>query len=131
MATVADAKRTRPGPPRRAVDVVDTASSVTEAISKGNGTAPVAGPDVANPPAILHLVVAPGRTVRFDDKPDAQGFWSSGDGRWKAEGHRVKGRPRAVTLTDTTRRAVFADTGASWTRLASWAAVRDMIATHR
>ncbi len=58
------------------------------------------------------------------------GYWSTTDGRWKAKDHRVKGRPRAVTLTDTTRRAVFADSGASWIRLATWDAVRDMIAAH-
>ena len=42
----------------------------------------------------------------------------------------MRGQPRAVTLTDATRRAVFADTGVSWIRLASWGAVRDMIAAH-
>lgn len=69
--------------------------------------------------------------VRFDAKTDAQGYWVTDDGRWKAKDHRVRGQPAAVTLTDTTRRATFADTGASWTRLPSWDAVRDMIAAHR
>ncbi len=68
--------------------------------------------------------------VRFEAKPDKQGYWTSTDGRWKAKDHRVKGHPNAVTLTDTTRRAIFADTGASWTRLASWDAVRDTIAAY-
>jgi len=62
---------------------------------------------------ILVPVAVRAGAVRFDDKPDAQGYWTSGNGRWKAKDHRVKGQPRAVTLTDTTRRAVFADTGAS------------------
>ncbi len=68
--------------------------------------------------------------VQFKPKTDAQGYWTTEDGRWKAKEHRVKGQPRKVTLTDTTRRAVFGDTGASWTRLESWKAVRDMIAAH-
>ena len=42
----------------------------------------------------------------------------------------MRGEPPAVTLTDTTRRTVFAETGASWIRLADWAAVRAMIAAH-
>lgn len=70
------------------------------------------------------------KSVQFESKTDAQGCWTTLDGRWKAKDHRVKGRPRAVTLTDTTRRATFGDTGASWTRLASWNAVRDMITAH-
>lgn len=69
--------------------------------------------------------------VRFASRPDPQGYWPTIDGRWKAKDHRIKGQPAAVTLTDVTRRAVFADTGASWTRLPSWDAVRDMIAAHR
>ena len=68
--------------------------------------------------------------IEFGPKPDARGYWTTTDGRWKAKNHRVKGQPRSVTLTDTTRRAIFADTGASWTRVSSWDAVRDMIATH-
>lgn len=69
-------------------------------------------------------------SVTFEAKPDRHGYWTTTDGRWKAKDHRVKRQPRAVTLTDTTRRAIFADTDASWTRLPSWAAVRDMIAAH-
>ena len=80
---------------------------------------------------ILGCVVARGNTVRFEPKVDARGYWTTSDGRWKAKDHRVKGRPRAVTLTDTTRRAIFADTGASWTRLPSWDAVKDMVSAHR
>ncbi|MDL5160439.1 hypothetical protein [Actinomycetospora termitidis] len=68
--------------------------------------------------------------VRFEDKPDRNGYWASVDGRWKAKERRVRGEPPAVTLTDTTRRTVFAETGASWIRLADWAAVRAMIAAH-
>lgn len=68
--------------------------------------------------------------VRFEDRPDHNGYWTSLDGRWKAKDRRVRGEPEAVTLTDTTRRTVFADTGASWTRLPDWAAVREMIAAH-
>jgi hypothetical protein len=68
--------------------------------------------------------------IEFGPKPDARGYWTTTDGRWKAKNHRVKGQPRSVTLTDTTRRAIFADTGASWTRVASWDAVRDIIAAH-
>ena len=75
-------------------------------------------------------VSARDRDVWFESKTDAQGYWTTTDGRWKAKDHRVKGQPRAVTLTDTTRRATFGDTGGPWTRLASWNAVRDMIAAH-
>jgi hypothetical protein len=70
------------------------------------------------------------RTVRFESRTDVHGYWTTEDGRWKAKDHRVKGLPRTVTLTDTTRRTTFGDTGASWTRLPSWGAVRDMIAAH-
>lgn len=70
-------------------------------------------------------------TVRFTERPDPQGYWTSVDGRWKAKDRRVRGEEAAVTLTDTTRRAVFAATGASWIRLPDWDAVRAMIAAHR
>ena len=71
-----------------------------------------------------------GGGVGFGAKPDKRGYWTSTDGRWKAKEHPVPGRPAMVTLTDTTRRTVFADTGASWTRCASWDAVRDTITAH-
>ena len=71
-----------------------------------------------------------GLAVRFEDRADPQGYWSTLDGRWRAKDHRVKRGPDLVTLTDTTRRAIFADTGASWTRLDSWDAVREMISAH-
>jgi len=68
--------------------------------------------------------------IEFEPKPDARGYWTTLDGRWKAKNHRVTGHPRSVTVTDTTGRAIFADTGAFWTRVASWDAVRDIIAAH-
>ncbi len=70
--------------------------------------------------SILGTVVVRASAVRFDEKVDAQGYWTSVDGRWKAKDRKLRGELRAVTLTDTTRRTTFADTGASWTRLASW-----------
>lgn len=69
--------------------------------------------------------------VVFADKPDRNGYWATTDGRWKAKDRRVRGQPATVTLTDTTRRAVFAETGASWIRLPDWATVRTVIAAHR
>lgn len=64
---------------------------------------------------------------RFNGTPDHQGYYSAGQGRWKAKAHPSGG----VTLTDTTRRTKFAETDASWVRLASWGAAREMIAAHR
>ena len=74
------------------------------------------------------MATSAGDRVRFDPRPDPHGYWTTLDGRWKAKDHKLKGGSRSVTLTDTTRRTIFADTGASWTRLPSWDAVRDVIA---
>ena len=100
---------------------------VTEGIARGRPAAWLAGG--AFRPNTDH-VSARARDVQFESKTDAQGYWTTDDGRWKAKEHRVKGQPRTVTLTDTTRRTIFGDTGASWTRLESWNAVRSMIAAH-
>lgn len=80
--------------------------------------------------AAIVIVGARASAVRFEARPDSNGYWTTLDRRWKAKDHREKGRPAAVTLTDTTRRATFADTNASWTRLATWEDVRAMIAAH-
>jgi hypothetical protein len=55
--------------------------------------------------------------------PDVQGYRATRGGRWKAKEH-----ADGVTLTDTTGRAQFADTGGRWTRVESWAAARDVVA---
>lgn len=65
----------------------------------------------------------------FTGEPDAQGYYLAGPGgRWRAKLHPATGQ---ITITDTTRRARFADTDASWTRVRDWAAARGVVAAHR
>lgn len=68
-------------------------------------------------------MTATNRKVRWYPHPDVQGYWTTLDDRWKGALH-PDGR---VTLADTTRRARFADTGASWTRLQDWDLAADVI----
>jgi hypothetical protein len=56
------------------------------------------------------VATSAGDRVRFEPRPDPHGYWTTVDGRWKAKDHKPSGGSRSVTLTDTTRRTIFADT---------------------